>query len=413
MSEEFVVAENLDLAWSNFDPFYTLPANSPFHVERKGKPLYKLIRALLRKYTQAPKYYYSGHRGCGKSTELNILANDEDIKSKFFVVKYSMKEVCDVQNLSYIDVLFSIGAQLYIQYTDAGNDLNSDLIEELRDWQNSVVEQIKDEGEMYEASVEGGVKTFFVSILGKIKAQQSTRKIIRQTIEPRLFDLIDKINMIIANIESQEGKKVLILIDDLDKPSLTDAARIFYDNKTAITQPKCYIVYTVPIAIFFSQNFVAVRDSSYCLPNIKLHKKNNRDEKDKSGYELMKMFVYKRMGKNLIEDDALDFAIKTGAGLFRETGRVMQIAIDSAIENNRAAVITEDVVRASNEIRSDFKRILESNDYVTLKEIYNDNEIKGIEKIGHLLHNLSVLEYINGENWCDVHPTLEEILIHD
>jgi len=413
MSEEFVVAENLDLAWSNFDPFYTLPANSPFHVERKGKPLYKLIRALLRKYTQAPKYYYSGHRGCGKSTELNILANDEDIKSKFFVVKYSMKEVCDVQNLSYIDVLFSIGAQLYIQYTDAGNDLNSDLIEELRDWQNSVVEQIKDEGEMYEASVEGGVKTFFVSILGKIKAQQSTRKIIRQTIEPRLFDLIDKINMIIANIESQEGKKVLILIDDLDKPSLTDAARIFYDNKTAITQPKCYIVYTVPIAIFFSQNFVAVRDSSYCLPNIKLHKKNNRDEKDNSGYELMKMFVYKRMGKNLIEDDALDFAIKTGAGLFRETGRVMQIAIDSAIENNRAAVITEDVVRASNEIRSDFKRILESNDYVTLKEIYNDNEIKGIEKIGHLLHNLSVLEYINGENWCDVHPTLEEILIHD
>lgn len=34
----------------------------------------------------------------------------------------------------------------------------------------------------------------------------------------------------------------------------------------------------------------------------------------------------------------------------------------------------------------------------------------GIEKIGHLLHNLSVLEYMNDETWCDVHPTLEKLM---
>ncbi len=39
MPEEFVVADNLDIAWSNFDPFFTLPANCPFYVEREDKPL--------------------------------------------------------------------------------------------------------------------------------------------------------------------------------------------------------------------------------------------------------------------------------------------------------------------------------------------------------------------------------------
>jgi len=116
------------------------------------------------------------------------------------------------------------------------------------------------------------------------------------------------------------------------------------------------------------------------------------------------------MRDDLIEPDALELAIKMGAGVFRETARIMQIAADSAIENDRDSIIKEDVERAEREIRSDFKRILKSEDYKTLKEICTDNEICGIERIGHLLHNLSVLEYMNDETWCDIHPTLEELL---
>jgi hypothetical protein len=127
MTEEFVVADNLDIAWSNFDPLYPLPANCPFHVEREDKPLNKLKRALLREHRQPPKYFFSGHRGCGKSTELNILAADSEINKKFFVIKYSVKDVCDVNNLSYIDVLFSLGAQLFIGYSDIGKELRQEL----------------------------------------------------------------------------------------------------------------------------------------------------------------------------------------------------------------------------------------------------------------------------------------------
>ena len=412
MPEEFIIAEDLDLAWSNFEPFYPLPANSPFHVERKGKPLNRLIRALLRQHRQSPKYFFSGHRGCGKSTELNRLAADVDINDKFFIVKYSVKEVCDVNNLNYVDVLFSIGAQLYLQYIDSGNELKPELIEQLEGWKHSI-EKISEEETSIAATVEGGLRTFFLSVLARIRSEDTTRKTIREIIEPRLSDLIDKINLIIANIESNEKKKVLVLIDDLDKPRLKQAKEIFYNNQTAITQPICHIVYTVPISIFFTKELTAIRESKFFLPNVKLHFKNDRNRKDEEGYGLMEQFIFNRMKSELIQPDALDLAITMGAGVFRETARIMQISADSAIENDRDQIIEEDVKRAEREIRSDFRRILKNEDYTTLKKICKNNEIKGIDKIGRLLHNLSVLEYKNDETWCDIHPTLVELVEND
>lgn len=412
MSEVFAIADNLDLAWSNFDPFFTLPANCPYHVEREGKPLDRLKRALLRENRQLPKYFFSGHRGCGKSTELNRLHVDEGINKKYFIVKYSVKEVCDVNNLNYIDVLFSIGAQLYIQYLDAGKTLMPELITELEAWKNTVVEQTTEKKTSTETSGGLDIKAFFLSFLAKIKSEDATRETIRKKIEPRLSDLIDKINMIISDITGKEGKAVLVVIDDLDKPSLEQAKKIFYDNYTAITQPSCAIVYTVPISIYFAQESIAIKESKFFLPNIKLHVKNDRNNLYEPGYRLMKSFVFKRMQENLIEPDALNLAIKMGAGVFRETARIIQIAADCAIENKneRKCIAILDVQRAVREIRSDFKRILRSDDYNTLNEVYKNNEIRGIEKIGHLLHNLSILEYVNDETWCDVHPTLEELV---
>ncbi|MEA1866370.1 MAG: AAA family ATPase [Euryarchaeota archaeon] len=410
MSEEFIVAEDLDLAWSNFDPFYPLPAGCPFHVEPAGKPLNRLINALLRTHRQPPKYFFSGHQGCGKSTELNRLAANDGIKQKFFVVKYSVRDVCDINNLNYVDVLFSIGAQLYLQYVDSGRELRPELIEDLEAWRDSIVERVSEEESSFETSVGGGIQGFFFSMLAKISAEDTTRETIREVIEPRLSELIDKINSIIADIEGREDKSVLVIIDDLDKPSLEQATEIFYNNQTAITQPVCHIVYTVPISMFFAQEFIAIWDRKFSLPNIKLHANNDRTNRYEPGYDLLKTFIFKRMKEDLIESGAVDLAIKMGAGVFRETARIMQIAADSAIERDRDHIVKEDVERAGQERRSDFKRILETADYDRLEEVYKNNNIRGIDKIGHLLHNLSVLEYENDENWCDIHPTLENVL---
>lgn len=411
--EKFIVGKNLDTAWSNFDPFIVLPAGCPFYVEWSdkplNKPLNKLIRALVREHRRPPKYFFSGHRGCGKSTELNKLAVDKEIKKEFFVVKYSVKDVCDVNNLNYVDVLLSVAAQIYLQYTGAGKEIDEKLMEDLKRWSSTIT--IEKEKEIsVGGSIGGDINTFFISIMGKIQREDKSRETIREEIEPKLSDLIDKINNIIAYIEGEENKKVLVVIDDMDKPSLEQAKEIFFTNYTAITQPSCYIVYTVPISLFFDYGFVALKDSRFFLPNIKLHPKNDRNEMCAQGYELMKEFVFKRMDKNLIEHEALDLVIKMSGGVFRECARIMQIVADNAIETGRDHIIKEDVERARREMVGDFKRFIKSEDYNLLNEIYTNNDTREIDKIGHLLHNLSVLEYTNDETWYDINPVLEELV---
>jgi len=407
---EFVKATNLDEAWSNFDPREPLPSGCPFYVERQGNPIGALTRALLRRHLQPPKYFFSGHRGSGKSTELNRLVGTPEIQEKFFPVKFSVRKLCDINNLDYVDVLLAIGAQVFVQYIESGGRLPDELLRELESWKNSTVERLTEKGAVFATGAGFDVKAFFLSALAKVQTEHSSREIIRQELEPRLSELIGKINDIVITIQSKEKRQVLVAIDDLDKPPLKQARDIFHGAYSAITQPVCAIVYTVPVAIFFSKEFATIREHCFFLPNVKLHAKGKPKERDPDGYATMRDFVHLRMEESLIETEALKAAIGLSGGVFREMAFVMQLAASHAIERGSERIEMVDVERAESRIRSDFRRILTDEDHELLQEVQRTNEMRSVDKLADLLHTLAVLEYTNDENWCDVHPSLRKLL---
>ena len=150
------IADNLDKAYINFDPFQPLPGDSEFYVGRKNNPLDRMGRALLRENPRPPKFLFSGHRGSGKSTELNKLMADTKIQDKYFIVHYSIKEVLDVAGLDYTDLLLSIGAQIFIKATDDGRvKLRKGLLDELNRWRSTVEKEIVIEEGDIRATPEG------------------------------------------------------------------------------------------------------------------------------------------------------------------------------------------------------------------------------------------------------------------
>jgi len=79
MDFEYVTAMDLGRAWLSFEldlPLEVEPDGppNPFYVDRPGNPVAELEQALLAPFYRLPKYFFSGHRGCGKSTELRRLA---------------------------------------------------------------------------------------------------------------------------------------------------------------------------------------------------------------------------------------------------------------------------------------------------------------------------------------------------
>ena len=405
-----VRATTLENAWSRFDPHTPLPVGSPFYVEREDNPLEQIVMELHLARSGSAKYFFAGHRGSGKSTELNRLVADSRIWQRYWPVKFSVREECDFNDLDVVEVLLAIGAQIYHQYTTTGGKMKKDLLAELEGWKGRTIERLNSKGATFQSGAGLDVGQFFLSALLKVKTEHVTRKIVRDEIRPRLSELIGVINLMSAEVLAQSKRQVLVVVEDMDKPPLKVAQKLFADGYSILTQPACTIIYTVPVAIYFDPTFTQIRETSHFLPNVKLHKKQQRDDLSTTGVRALRHFVLARMDDGLVAREALDEAVRVCGGVFRELTHVMQQAIINALTHEAQQVKKKDVDWAAARIRSGFRRLLSDDDYRLLLDVRDSNEMRHPGKLGPLFHLLAVLEYTNGENWCDVHPALDPLL---
>lgn len=415
--ESFSVASDLDTAWLNFEPDLPLAPDPsgqphPFYVERPDNPADRLRRILLRPYHSPPKLFFSGHRGCGKSTELARLAADPDIKARFFPVHFSIRKEADINSLDYRDVLTIMGGQLYQQYRAAGGKLDKQLLKELDSWRGKLEEQItttiSGRIRISEAELEAGLDNFFTKLVAKVKLEPRTRHEIRQVLERDITGLLDIINLIVASIHAKEKRSPLILIDDLDKPSLEVSRTIFCQQREIMLQPACPIVYTVSSPLFYGVEFEALRDRAVFLPNIKVYERES--DVPATERETLRRAVLCRMDAELISPEALDLIAQMSGGVFRELMRLMRSAVDRALESGSNRITTEHAQAAAAEIRGEYRRILNRDQRRLLARVHDTHQLDDPAQAAPLLQLLALLEYADDEPWFDCHPVLVELL---
>ena len=414
---DYLVATDFDRAWLNFELDLPLKPGvngkpNPFYINRPGNPIAELADALLAPFYRPPKFFFSGHRGCGKSTELLHLLGSEEIKKKYWPINFSIREETDILDIDFRDILLAIGGRLFREYRKQGGDMPEKLLQELNSWKGKVEKEISTilDGRISEVELAGSLDTFFVNAGMKMKLEPATRVELRQVVERDITGLIAIINHISAVIYSREGRIPLILIDDLDKPDLDKARAIFHDRREIMMQPNCAIVYTVSSALFYSKEFDAIRDQALFLPNINLHPASDLSTQLREGFDVLKQFVRVRMDSKLISADALQSAAEFSGGVFREMARIIRTSIGHARRRQASIVEFEDIEWATNEIRNEYRRILDKDDIKLLKKVYADNHLEYTERLRPLLQLLAILEYRDANNWCDVHPVLRKLL---
>lgn len=408
MTPEYILATDFDRARYNFE--LTLPLNpivagkpNPFYVERPGDPTQRLVEALLGLYYQPPKYFFSGHTGSGKSTELRRLAAHPDIQAKYYPIHFTIYEEADVNNLDFKDILLGIGGRMYRDYKAAGGKLPSGLENELETWRGNVVTEIEDIDKTVSAELKGELGVFFAKVSSTFKMEPQRRQTVRQVFARNVTGLIQVIDTIADGIRRNENEKIpLVLIDDLDKPDLATAKELFVDRLVQLRLPKCAIVYTINLALYYTLDIRELTDSKYFLPNIKLYEHHTR-RKNRKGYELMREYVLRRVEGDLIAPRALEEAIRLSGGVFREMARVMRSCFELARRTEQVTVAQ--VRQVENEIENEF-RGLNFEQRRILKQIYATHQFDHPEQVAPLLKSLAVLEYANDKNWWDVHPAL-------
>lgn len=413
MEFEYIRAEDLERAWLNFEldlPLETMPDGSPnpFYVDRPGNPAARLEDELLSPFRQPPKYFFSGHRGCGKSTELRRIAANPEILRKYYPIHFTIRDEADINNLDFKDLLLAMGGRMYRSYKERGGKLPDQLERELDGWRGKVMEEVIRVDRLAGFEVQGSLDAFFATAGLKMKLEPATRHVLRQVIERDVTGLVQAINDIAAAIWAREKRAPLVLIDDVDKPDLERAKEIFHGHRETMLQPNCAIVYTVSSPLFYNPAFEAIRDRAVFLPNVKLHAQGTQ-RKDRDGYATMREFVHRRLNPELITPRALDEAIRVSGGVFREMARVMRSAVQRARKNGRIEVTHVHAVE--EEIRGEYRRLLTAEQRTLLKAVHAHNRLDQPDKIAPLLQILAVLEYANGgKTWCDVHPALVDLL---
>ena len=413
-------ANDFDRAWLNFELDLPLRPTSdgkanPFYVNRPENPLSELKDALLAPFYKPPKFFFSGHRGCGKSTELLHLLGDQEIQKKYWPINFSIRQDADIIDLDFRDVLLAIGGRLFREYRQAGGELPDHLLKELDGWKGKIEQEIETikEGRI-STSIGADVDAFFVNAGLRMKLEPAKRVEIRQTFEKDITGLIAVINAISSAIYAKEGRYPLVLIDDLDKPELEKARAIFHDHREIMTQPSCAIVYTVSSALFYSKEFDAIRDQAIFLPNINLFSRfyNRLSDEDISqpGHRTLKKFIDLRMSSSLIDGKALRLAIEYSGGVFREMARIMRTSIGRARRRKASLIEVEDIEWSAAEIRNEYRRILDREDIKLLRLINKTKRLEYVDRLRPLLQLLAILEYRDVDNWCDIHPVLRKLI---
>jgi hypothetical protein len=214
---EYHQATNLEDAWVNFEPDLPLRqprfgGGNPFYVDRPGDPIERLIGGLSRRFLQPPKYFLSGHRGCGKSTELGRVAADRRIVGKYWPVHFSILNEADILNLDYKDVLLAIAGQLYRQYNERKSiPFPEQLEKEIERWRGQITEEITRTSPQISLEVQGGLSVFFAKLNAKMKVEPETRKEVRRVIENNVTGLLDLISLLTTTIHTSESRLPLRL----------------------------------------------------------------------------------------------------------------------------------------------------------------------------------------------------------
>ena len=363
---------------------------------------------------------FCGHRGCGKSTELGWIEVELNRPEAFFVISLDGVRELDNNNLQYADVLLALAQNLLKKLDAESIEIEEIFYRRLVDWFDERVEKHEATKE-YALEVKAGAEgqtgipflgKLFASLTNSFKTNSTYKEELRRVLKNSFSEFADAFNQLIVASEealakANKGKKLLFLVDGTDRLNKEDSERFFIHDVNQLQLINGLFVYCAPISLIYQQNIVNENfDHVFKLPMIKLHEKDCTEPIQKA-YETMRELVYRRADSSLFDrEETLDLMVKHSGGHPRDLLRLLDYAFEFATSNVFDRRSAEKAVKA---LATDYRRILDAEDYRILREIDRSpaREGRGSERARYLLFNLVLLEY--NEYWWQSHPVVRTL----
>lgn len=417
-----IPANNLKDAFNILDPQHSISPSqvSTLFVKRPGSETITLS-AQFQVSERPLKILFIGHVGSGKSSEMSYLA--DLLKDQFLSVPVFLYNIFQSPKINYAEVILAMNISLLRIATDSRLFPKGAITET---WQKYLKDRYiylkrwlfgiepADEAILPD-QITVKLKLFMAELESRIGREFVTRSKARDEAEKRVSEMINQMGDVALKIQKAVNKKILFIVEDLDKFDLIETRDLFLGHSKTLTSPNVNIVYTFPISMRYANEFMQIQkafDGKSSLPNISLKKRNGDINED--GWKCARDILSRRIKDNLFEPGAKDLAIKLSGGHVKTLIQLTQQSVLSAIVDKSLTVSQNHLISVAAKLRDDYIPILSKKDLKALRDIRKDED-KDLYEVEEnklsLLSNGSLLEYGNTKGpWADVNPIVEEII---
>ncbi|HEY9601326.1 MAG TPA: P-loop NTPase fold protein, partial [Allocoleopsis sp.] len=207
---------------------------------------------------------FTGHRGCGKSTELKRI--QKQWQEEYRIIYLEVNEETDINDARYTDLYLIVIKQVEFELRKLGLNFDAQLLKNFESWFKDVTKENEETVEK-SVSIKGEatlqpeapfLAKLMVKLLAQIKGSDTQKTTIRETLEKDLSRLKADINLLLGDAyiklrnKFPQCKGLLIIFDNLDRVPPAIADHLFFDYAKQLQELNCTIIYTVPISVLCS-----------------------------------------------------------------------------------------------------------------------------------------------------------------
>ena len=407
-----------------------------FSDVRGGQIIEEMERTIVRLSPDSPTcQLFTGHIGCGKSTELLRLKYQLE-QQGFHVVYFESSQDLVMSDVEITDILLAIAHQISQSLEKAQVNIQKKGLQAFLKRIAEFLKQTEFSGEFtlpgfidIEASTEGelSISSSIGKLTSSIKNSTKLRHQLRQYIEPRTDTLLEEINeqLLLPAIEElklQDKKGLVVIVDNLDridnKPQLgsTQPEYLFIERGDQLKRLNCHVIYTIPLVLTFSHELNRLRNrfgvEPKVLPMVRVKLRNG--DKCEQGIELLKQMVLaKAFSKeepeqrlNLIEEvfdksNTLEYLCQISGGHVRN----LLVMLFSCLQKKDPPIsysCLTDVIRRQKETQI---RAITDDEWILLRQVAQEKQVKGVAEYQTLVRSMFVFEYQDEQGgWFGINP---------
>lgn len=399
-----------------------------FSSVRGGEIIEELERTItLFAPDEATCQLFTGHIGCGKSTEL-LRLKDKLERQGFHVVYFESSKDLDLADVDISDILLSVAHQV-------SSSLEAVKIQLKPGYFNKLFTEMKDFLQTpIDLSLEAELSLGIAKVTAQTKDSPKLRNQLRQYLEPRTNGILEAINELVERAIKelkQRGKQgLVVIVDNLDRVDSSPKPMgrmqpeyLFIDRGEQLRRLNCHLVYTIPLALIFSNESEVLTSrlgggiDPKLLPMVPVKSKDGTECTE--GMALLRQMIMARAFPDKNEYERLNLIKEvfdhpeTLDGLCRGSGghvRNLLGLLYSCLQKKNPPISLDCIERVIKERRSKIVLGVQSHEWELLRQVRKSKKVEQAPEYQAMLRNMLVFEYRNDDDgpWFDINPILAD-----